>query len=133
MPEIPEELVHKITLMAYQLNPHPLAKLTHLKNNFINKTEKDLMKLWKQTNPRRGETWAEDEFEDRFLDSDVFEKYWMSVYEEDKTSEKYLDVINWWLMEERIDLFDDEYIDRIHWFMRELFISLYWEYHNEHK
>ena len=26
MPEIPEELVHKITLMSYKLSPHPTAK-----------------------------------------------------------------------------------------------------------
>ena len=122
--KIDDFLVDKITIMSYQLNPHPLAKLTHIKNNFLNKTEKDLMKLWKLTNPRQ------DEEEGVFTDSDVFEKYWMSLYEEDKTSKKYLDIINWWYRDNVGDLYVDEYSERIQWFMTQLFYQLYWDYHD---
>jgi len=83
------------------------------------------MKLWRLTNPRQ------DEEPGVFMDSDVFEKYWMSVYEEDKTSEKYLDVIYWWYRENAGDLYVDEYSERIQWFMTEMFYHLYMDYHRQ--
>ena len=78
--KIPEELIHKITLMSYQLSPHPLAKIIKINRAFIKEIDNKIQDKY-ELYQKIADMPNQEEFFQSFLYRDLYQSINDLVYE----------------------------------------------------